>query len=294
MELGLPKLSEEEEEAAAQGVRTLRSMMVEMADDLVRVSRDDIEEVADLALSASRIFLQLAEGATHRALTALGGGSADETQGVVVEEATDEEIADFYRKRGLEPPPPDLSKKKHEDPAPAPAQRRNPGRRRAPARVLWRPLAPQMARLSKETLPQELRARPLKTAGLVCCVLPFSGAIVLCLPGVLATDLVLQRLYARHGYYLEVLVDDVRQVGRLGYVATRLTARQVYRTMVRQLRKAKADPAKALDDARAWAWDAATHPQATAQAAYGLGKRGIESALGLATFLWTQFRAART
>lgn len=320
MELGrLPPLSEAE---LTKGISATRSFLQDVGDTLLSVQRDEIEEISDVLLSCSRVGLQLLQGATHRALKTLRpkgeAGQMDEDEmwageagapgGAVVEEASEEEIAAFYRSRGLEPPVAPAEKKegmqqaatqsKSEQPGPSTvAKARLGGRRRFTqprARVLWRPLTPQVVALTKETLPQELCAHPFKTAGAVACVLPFSGVILFCLPGLLVTDhFVLQKLYGRYGAWVEEAVDDVVQVGRLGFVFSRLALRQCYRVARRQLRNAQADPARAVRNAGASAWDAATHPVATAKAACGLWARGAKFVVVLGRFLRDEFVGMR-
>ncbi len=318
MELGMvsQQLSEKE---VAEGVKMMRSFVEELGQELLAVSRDDVEEVSDLLLSASRVWLQLFQRATHRALKALEGSGGDPiaeeastggeagggaAAGAVVEEATEEEIAAFYTARGLTPPHPPASastaapiiRPQQTTQAAAPPATKGRGRRRykqPPPRVLWQPLAPQLGKLTKETLPTELRAHPFKTAGVIACVLPFSPAILFCMPGVLVTDhFVLQKLYARFGAQLEEAVDDVLQVGRLGFVISRLSLRQSYRVARRQLRKAQADPKRAVSNAGAWAWDAATHPVVTAMGLVGFGQRGVASTMKLAGWLRAQLAAS--
>jgi hypothetical protein len=287
MELGMPSLSKEE---MAQGVKMMRSLVEELGEELLNVSRDDVEEVSDLILSVSRVSLHIVQRVTHQALRALeglaptdGAGTAAAATAGVVEEATQEEIAEYYRQRGMAPPAAaatPLSQQEKEGTAPQGAQSSTTATRRRRydqprPRVLWRPLAPQMLMLAQHTLPNELRAHPFKTAGLVACVLPFSGAILLCLPGLLLADhLVLQRVYSVYGPQLEEAAFNATEVGRLVYVVTRLSLRSCRRAM----RKARADPKQAIT----WAWHAATHPLETAKATFGVASRGLASALELA------------
>lgn len=309
LEMGLPRLSEAE---LTEGISATRAFLQDVGDTLLSVQRDEIEEVSDVILSASRVGLQLLQRVTHRALKTLqpkgAEGQEEEedtaaggTGAAVVEEASEEEIAEFYRKRGLDPPAPSAApaaptKKEEKQPAAQPADlgSSKPGasrRRFNRPRILWRPLAPQVRMLPQKTL-EELRDHPFKTAGVMACVAPFSGLVIFCLPGVLFTDhFVLQKLYGRYGAVVEEAVDDVVQVGRLGFVVSRLALRQSYRVARRQLRKVQAEPTQAISDAGAWAWDAATHPFATATAAYGLGKQAAASALDFAGFLRAQLRA---
>lgn len=315
MELGmLPPLSEAE---LTEGIGATRAFLQDVGDTLLSFSRDDVEEISDVILSASRVGLQLLQGATHRALKTLlpkgeeegeaeATGATGATGGAIVEEASEAEIAEYYRSRGLEPPAPAVDKKEDKQPAAksehvakaaAPPSARPGGRRRfnqPRPRVLWRPLTPQVVALAKETLPQELRAHPFKTAGVVACVLPLSGVVLFCLPGVLVADhFVLQKLYGRYGPWVEEAVDDVVQMARLGFVVSRLSIRQVLRVTRRQIRNAQADPGRAVHDAGAWAWDAATHPVATAKAAFGLGKRGVEVIAGLGRWLRDELMGMR-
>lgn len=317
MELGqLPPLSEAE---LTKGISVTRSLLQDVGDTLLSFQRDEIEEISDVLLSCSRVGLELLQGATHQALKTLRpeagqmgedemwAGEAGMTGGAVVEEASEEEVAAFYRSRGLEPPVAPVEKEekmqqvasKSEQPSPSAtaAKARHGGRRRITqqrARVLWRPLTPQVVALTKETLPQELRAHPFKTAVVVACVLPFSGVILFCLPGLLVTDhFVLQKVYGRYGAWVEEAVDDIVQVGRLGFVVSRLALRQCYRVARRQFRKAQADPAHAARDAGVSAWDAVTHPLATAKAAFGLGARGVKVAVGMGRFLRDEFVGMR-
>jgi hypothetical protein len=95
-------------------------------------------------------------------------------------------------------------------------------------------VAPALAEMVNN-LPQTARQSPFKTCGTVMVLLPFSGLVIF-LPGVLVTDHFLQKLYSAYGSSVEVVVDDGLQMARLGFVMAKLTVRQTYRVVRRQVR----------------------------------------------------------
>lgn len=143
---------------------------------------------------------------------------------------SDSEIEEFYRARGEEPPP-RRSQSPHMPITPPPEDRRR--RRRQPSRLLWHPIAPALKGLVT-SLPTRARNQPVRTCGGVLILLPFSGLVIF-LPGVLVTDHFLQKVYAAYGPSAEVVVDDGMQMAKLGFIMVRLSARQGYRVVRRQV-----------------------------------------------------------
>ena len=216
-----------------------------------------------------------------------------------IEEATDDEIAELYRKRGEEPPPPrksnlsENSMERNDGDAPSKGSgRRRMRERRKPGRVLWRPIRPQLVNMVTK-LPQSLQANPIMTGSTVALLLPFTGLILFCLPGTLLADHCLQKVYDRYSDEVEVAVENGKQMGKLGFVIVRLSARQGYRVVRRQLKKIEADPANVIKEVGNTLYDAVTHPKDTAGTLYSIGVESVSSVISWASWAKNQVQAMR-
>jgi len=73
------------------------------------------------------------------------------------------------------------------------------------------------------------------TTTTLLALLPFTPGIIFFLPSVLITDEVLQALYRSYGDTIEVVVDDTKQMAKLAMVVGKLSVRQSYRLVKRQV-----------------------------------------------------------
>ena len=292
---------------------TNRFSLLEAADDLLTIPREEIVEISEVALGAARVLSEFATAFTRKALRlvekdfpefkkmkeeeaeeeeAENGGDGDGRE--QIEEATEEEIAEMYRRRGEEPPPPSTSASSTSlSAAAAPRlvggmkktgagtggkKGRGSGRSRrsarARARVLWKPLTPQLLAAVKAT-PGNFKAHPFKTTGSMMILLPVSGPILFFLPGVLVTDHVLQSVYSRYKGECDIVVGNTKQITRLTYVFGKIAVRHSFRVVKHQLKKLEADPVATVKEAGAFAVDAALHPVRTATAALEFGKKSM-------------------
>ena len=282
----------------------------------VEFTEEEMEEMAELGLFVARMATEYAQGLARRSLRMLekdyDWAAAEEKQRereehLMVEEATEEEIAALYRSRGEEPPPPPSTTTNNSsssssstrnsaaqeentnyssffgDPsyprplAPPPSSGRARRGRGAPSRVLWQPLGPSLLQALLST-PQHFQAHPYKTMGAYAAFLPVSGIVVFCLPGVLMTDAVLQSIYKRVGPGVEVWVHDGKEICRLSWMVSRLSLRQTYRFVRKQLRRAGADPVMVLQGVGEVAYEAVTHPLETVGMVWDQAKATVAAA----------------
>jgi len=278
-------------------------------------TEEEMEELADVGLFCARIAAEYAQGFARRSLAILEKDYDWETaeekrrereEHVTVEEATEEEIAELYRSRMEEPLPPfktntvksgskrskttttstHVKETKNSffddlcDPyalAPPPSSGRCRRGRGAPSRLLWQPVGPSLLQALLST-PQQFQSHPFKTTGLYAALLPVSGIIVFCLPGVLITDAVLQAMYKKVGHGVEVWIHDGKEICRLSWMVSRLSLRQTYRLANKQLRKTGADPMAALNWIGEMACEAVVHPLVTAGVVWERAKRAVVTA----------------
>lgn len=283
----------------------------------VEFTEEEMEELAEVGLFCARMATEYAQGFARRSLGMLekdyDWAAAEEKQRereehLMVEEATEEEIAALYRSRGEEPPPPSSTTTNNNnnssssttsnsaaqeednnypsffgDPSrprplpPPPSSGRARRGRGAPSRVLWQPLGPSLLQALLST-PQHFQAHPYKTTGAYAALLPVSGIVVFCLPGVLMTDAVLQSIYKRVGPGVEVLVHDGKEICRLSWMVSRLSLRQTYRFVKKQLRRAGADPVMALQGVGEVVYEAVTHPLESAGMVWDQAKATVAAA----------------
>jgi len=290
-----------QDEARAKEFRESHLTVVGFLNDVeaacTEFTEEEMEELAEIGLFCARIATEYAQGIVRRSLRMLekdyDWAAAEERQRereehLIVEEATEEEIAALYRSRGEEPPAAsttittngsssrsntastqDDNDNPFFDPSrprpltPPPSSGRHRRGRGAPSRLLWQPLGPTLLQILLST-PQQFQTHPYKTTGVYAALLPVSGVVVLCLPGVLMTDAVLQAIYKKVGPGVEVWVHDGKEICRLSWMVSRLSLRQTYRFIRKQLRKAGADPVSALNGVGEVVYEAVTHPLETA------------------------------
>lgn len=293
-------LSTTTDEARAREFREHHSTVVGVLNDIeaacTEFTQEEMEELAEVGLFCARMATEYAQGLARRSLRMLEKDydweAAEEKQRereehLMVEEATEEEIAALYRSRGEEPPPAPTNNSSSNtstnttsaaqddndnsffDPsrprplAPPPSSGRHRRGRGAPSRLLWQPLGPTILQTLLST-PQQFQAHPYKTTGAYAALLPVSGVVVFCLPGVLMTDAILQSMYRKVGPGVEVWVHDGKEICRLSWMVSRLSLRQTWRFARKQLRKAGADPVSALNGVGEVVYEAVTHPLETA------------------------------
>lgn len=160
----------------------------------------------------------------------------------------DDEVVAYYEAKGVAPPKTAASRRIKKGninqtplntpntpmhmPPPSPVSRRR--RSRPPPRVLWQPLRPRLVS-TLQSIPTNFQETPLATSATVLACLPFTPMATFFLPQILITDEILQRLYQSYGENLEEVVDDGRQMAKLAYVMARLSVRQTYRVVKRQV-----------------------------------------------------------
>jgi len=290
MEAACVEFTEEEMEELAEVGLFCARMATEYAQGLARRSLRMLEKDYDWAAAEEK--------------------QRERGEHLIVEEATEEEIVALYRSRGEEPPPPSStttndnndsnssssstsnSAAREEDAnnysffsdpsrarplAPPPSSGRARRGRGAPSRVLWQPLGPTLLQALLST-PQHFKAHPYKTTGAYAALLPVSGIVIFCLPGVLMTDAVLQSFYKRVGPGVEVWVHDGKEICRLSWMVSRLSLRQTYRFVRKQLRRAGADPVMALQGVGEVVYEAVTHPLETVGMVWGQAKTTVAAA----------------
>ncbi len=251
-----------------QFLELMRTLLRNTGNLLFDFETKDAEDLADVLLSATRILLDMAEGATAGALRSLQPDYDFNAQAHARVNRVEELDNDG------QPRP--------SSPAPS-AHRRGGYHHGPPQRVLWQPLGPQLLAAVRDS-PQTFWAHPFKTTAVVAGLLAASVPLAVCLPGVLLSDALLQYAYTPVASEVDRMVHNGKEMTRLTYVVTRITLRKASRVARAGLRDAYAHPTETAKNVGAVVWEATTHPVATLQGAYGIAKVALDP-------VWTILKA---
>mmetsp|Transcript_61824 Transcript_61824/g.109789 ORF Transcript_61824/g.109789 Transcript_61824/m.109789 type:complete len:432 (+) Transcript_61824:35-1330(+) len=289
-----PAISAEE---VASFTNVARAVLDDVCTALVDISRDEVEELAEVGLTASRLAVSAAQSAVQRLQESL---QLQEQPGRVVIEELGEESSTAEAqetRRGQ------TRRSRDENVRIRMCQPRR--------RLLWPPLWP----LVKHQISELLEAPELLSLSLhrCCCKLsdlksnhkgwsvllaaslpiwlPLSG-FTLCLsvfaaPWLLLVDSLLQRFYKPRAKRLEEVADGCWQVARLWYVAGRLAMRRASRLMRSMVHRSLAG--RSLTEAALEGLEEVRKdPLAAASAAARVTARGLKQAFKAARATWSK------
>ena len=235
----------------------IKNLLIDIKEEVLGLDKDDYDELADALLMTSRLSLMMAQGTLTKIEKVILPGGIESP--VEIEEATQEEI-EAYQAR------------KNGKPIPRSIKNVIPKHRLQQGRLLWYPLLPQATYIVTEGIPNFFYEKPIQTSLVGVMVLPFSGLIIFFTPGILLGDVVLQELYKQYGSQLEIIVADSSQFLKLGYISCKLTTKQSFRMVKKQLKKMKADPQEAIKSIGKNTLHVVTHPIETASRVVNFGK----------------------
>jgi len=220
---------------------------------LTEVSREEIEEIAEVGLGVAHLAISMAQRAARRMLNAVERECGD---GVIIEDLgeTDEALRRVSRGSGDAAGGEVYSSSQH---------------------LLWQPLWPRLRSWCAEPSLPELRVPAALIAVLVvawpvallCAFLSF-WIVVFVLPGALLLDAGVQRLYLARQAPIDEFAEATRQCLKLWYLTARLAVRRTSRVARAQLRRALGG--RPLSGA---ARDWARHPWSSAWAGARFGAR---------------------
>jgi len=226
-------------------MQMIKALLSDVRSALTDISREEIEELADVGLMVTRMALKVAQSAALQLQHAI---NRESRQTVIIEDL-EEPIDPASSSRAT----PCHGGKTSDD---AGKMRKNTHLVLRPShRYLWRPLWPRLrAWAARPMAPLQrpaaaalvrVRQRPLETFVVASVAMPavVSGAFaafwasVLGLPWVLLGDAALQHLYASRKQRVDDVVEGSLQVTRLAYLSSRLAGRRLVRLAHAQARR---------------------------------------------------------
>lgn len=259
------------DEESLKFVMAVRAVLMDISVALDEITRDELEELAEVCLAVARMAVHVARRAASQVTQQADVLEKEHRSSVVITDLTEET----------------------ED-APSPSQPSKPGvvRCNGPRR-LWLPLRPRLlAWLRQPKLPRCVlvdlaAARPYScvAVGVATWPLVLAGTVtatvtVCCtFPGVLIVDEVVQRIYASRRMQVDDCIDGLTQVTKLGYLTGRLAFRRGARVAKAQLSVACSEFGPSLKNGM-------SHPVTTVSAAARFAVRASRAAGSGAAVAW--------
>jgi len=202
---------------ALAGMRMVETVLSDVRTALNEVSREEIEEVAELGLAVARMAVTVAQTAARQLKRTADQNVRHEFERVRIEEVSDDSST-TATERGSS-----CSRTAH------------------PRRYIWQALWPQVKSLPSTITRPWLAAQPPVALAFAVITSPVLFWIfVFLMPPLLFLDEVLQRLYTWKQEQVETLSDSTVQVSKLAYLTARLTVRQSWRVARSQLKRGMA------------------------------------------------------